>query len=82
MVFGVLDLCRVSMTMELMQAKPTFGDKACPHCNTTISDSYSQYLFSLTIYNNLDTIVRRLENKDFNDLFEFAEAIIIMHYLH
>ena len=59
-------------------AKPTFGDRACPHCNDTIS-SYPEHLFAkhLTEY-NVDTVVRWLDNKDFINLFALAEAITSM----
>ena len=60
-------------------AKPTFGDRACPHCNTIIPASYSEHLFAehLTSY-KLDTVVMWLENKDFDNLFKVAEAITSM----
>ena len=31
-------------------ARPTFGDKACPHCNETISSSYPEHLFTKASY--------------------------------
>ena len=60
-------------------AKPTFGDRACPHGNTIIPASYSDHLFTehLTGY-KLDTVLMWLENKDFDNLFELAEAITSM----
>ena len=62
-------------------AKPTFGDKACPICNTTIPDSYPEHLFEehLTEY-NLDSIKMWLEDKDFSNLFKLAEAITSMKF--
>ena len=65
--------------MRLMQglfgalAKPTFGDKACPHCN----NYYHLCLIPVCKISHqlqliLDTIVRWLEDKDFNNLFELA----------
>ena len=50
-------------------AKPTFGDRACPHCNTIIPASYSEHLFAVVMW---------LENKDFDNLFKVAEAITSM----
>ena len=79
MVFVEPDLCRVSLQgLFGMQslfgglARPTFGDKACPHCNETISSSYPEHLFTkhLTDY-NVATVVTCtwLEDKHFNNLF-------------
>ena len=47
-------------------AKPTFGDRVCPHCSITIHASYSEHRFAnhLTVF-NLDTVGMWLENKDF-----------------
>ena len=58
-------------------ARPTFGDKASPHCNETISSSYPEHLFTkhLTDY-NVATVVMWLEDKDFNNLLKLADTII------
>ena len=57
-------------------ARPTFGDKACPHCNETISSSYPEHLFTKHLTNyNVATVVTWLEHKDFNNLFKLADAI-------
>ena len=57
-------------------AIPKFGDKACPHCNETISFSYPKHIFikHLTNY-NMATAVTWLEDKDFNKVFKLADTI-------
>ena len=61
-------------------ARPTFGDKACPHCNETISSSYHEHLFTkhLTDY-NVATVVTWLEEKDFN-ILKLADTITSMKF--
>ena len=54
-------------------AKPTFGDKACPHCNNyyhlcLIPVCKTSHQLQLI----LDTIMKWLEDKDFNNLFELV----------
>ena len=62
-------------------ARPTFGDKACPHCNETISSSYPEHLFTKHLTNyNVATVVTWLEHKDFNNLFKLADAITSMKF--
>ena len=59
--------------------KPIFGNKASPHCNDTIPASYAEHLFAKhrTDY-NVDTIVRWLDNKNFN--LALSEAIPSMKF--
>ena len=59
----------------------TFGDKACPHCNETISSSYPEHLFTkhLTDY-NVATVLTWLEDKDFNNLLKLADTITSMKF--
>ena len=62
-------------------ARPTFGDKACPHCNETISSSYPEHLFTKHLTNyNVATVVTWLEHKNFNNLFKLADAITSMKF--
>ena len=60
-----------------LATEPTFGDKAYPHCNTTVACvthtwNILEYLFTHTDY-NVDTIVRWLENKDFKAPFTHTD---------
>ena len=63
-------------------AKPIFGDNACPHCNTTISDSY---MSGTPVHKNISlttiwTLLRGGWKTDFNNLFELVEAITSMKF--
>ena len=72
---------RLMQGLFVALARPTFGDKACPHCNETISSSYPEHLFTkhLTGY-NVATVVTWLEDKDFINLLNLADTITSMKF--
>ena len=72
MVFRAQGSCRASLEHL---AKPTFGDRACPHCNAIIPASYSEHLFTEHLTGHCCDVVG---NKDFDNLFELVEAITSM----
>ena len=62
-------------------SRPTFGNKSCPLCKDTIPMSYPEHLFTKHLVNyNVDTIVGWLENKNYKNLFELAEAIASLKF--
>ena len=62
-------------------SRPTFGNKSCPLCKDTIPTSYPEHLFTKHLVNyNVDTIVGWLENKNYKNLFELAEAIASLKF--
>ena len=62
-------------------SRPTFGNKSCPHCKDTIPTSYPEHLFAKHLVNYyVDTIVGWLENKNYKNLFELAEAITSLKF--
>ena len=63
--------------------RPVFGDRICPHCGESISaeQSYPQHLVShhLTGF-DIDSIIDWIENKNFDHLFQLADAISSLHF--